>query len=253
MAITPLDQVAAGAAALAAGAVNAVAGGGTLISFPALIGLGVPAVPANVTNTVSLIPGYLSGAWTQRADLEPQLGRARLLCGVAAAGGLGGSILLLVIPAHAFRVSVPYLILLACALLLFQDRLRRRITRGAGSPRRHETTLLLATLAAAVYGGFFGAGLGIMVLAVLGLFRPEPLTQLNALKQALSFVINVVAAVFFLFSGRVFWSLVPVMAVASVIGGVAGARLVTVIDPDLLRRAVVLAGVAVAIALFLTG
>lgn len=252
MAVTALDQIAAGGAAIAAGVVNAIAGGGTLISFPTLLGLGVPAVPANVTNTVSLIPGYLSGAWTQRADLEPQLARARTLCALAAAGGLAGSILLLVIPARAFRDSVPYLILLACALLLFQDGLRRRIL-GQGAPGPgHGAAFLAATFAGAVYGGFFGAGLGIMILAILGLFRAEPLTQLNALKQALSFVINVVAGVFFLFSGRVYWSLVPVMAVGSLAGGVAGARLVTRIPAVWLRGAVVATGVAVAIALWAT-
>lgn len=245
-----LDYVAAGASALAAGVVNALAGGGTLISFPALIGIGVPAVPANITNTVSLLPGYLSGSWTQRADLEPHLAHARALSIVSAVGGLAGSVLLLVIPGKTFRVVVPYLILLACLLLLVQDPLRRWLVRDRPTGGRHDLALLGTSFVSAVYGGFFGAGLGIMLLAVLGLFRSEPLTELNALKQALSFVINLVAAVFFLFSGKVVWELVPVMAVASLVGGSLGARSVHLIPAVWLRRVVVATGVAVAVALW---
>lgn len=250
MAIDALDQVAAGAAALASGTVNALAGGGSLISFPALVAIGVPAVPANVTNTVALVPGYLSGSWAQRDDLRPQLADARLLSAVAGAGGLAGSILLVSIPGGAFRAAVPYLILLSCALLAFGDRLRPVDAQHAG--KRHPVLLLGSIFLGAVYGGFFGAGLGIMLLALLGLFSTESLTKLNALKQALSFVINSVAAVFFLFSGRTYWSLVPVMAVGSILGGVAGGRLVQVISGELLRRVVVIAGVAIAIAFWVT-
>jgi uncharacterized membrane protein YfcA len=252
--VNGLDWLAAGAAAAVAGAVNALAGGGTLISFPTLVAIGVPAVNANVTNTVSLVPGYLAGSWAQRDDLRPEFARGRLPLAVAGTGGLAGSILLIVIPAHAFRVAVPYLILLSCALLFFQDRMRKLIRRadpdatGETTPATHWRPALLAlVLAAAVYGGFFGAGLGIMLLAVLGLFSDEPLTKVNALKQALSFVVNLVAAVFFAFSHHVDWRLVPVMAAASLVGGLGGGRLVKVIDGAVLRRIVVVAGVAVAV------
>lgn len=256
-----LDQLAAGGAAVVAGAINALAGGGTLVSFPALVALGVPAVGANVTNTVSLLPGYLAGAWAQRDDLRPQAASARSLVGVAAAGGLAGSILLVLLPGRTFRLAVPYLILVACGLLGLGDRLRPRPAPAApgdaaaddarpaarAQPTRHPLVFALTIFVGAIYGGFFGAGLGIMFLALLGLFRSEPLTELNALKQALSFAANLVAAVFFLFSGKVFWSLVPVMAVGSLIGGLAGGRLVRVIPSGLLRRLVVAAGVAVAV------
>jgi uncharacterized protein len=266
MSLTALDYLAAAGAAGAAGAVNALAGGGSLISFPTLVALGVPPVTANVTNTVALLPGYLSGTWAQRDDLRPQVRRARVLALVAGAGGLAGSVLLVLIPAEDFRVAIPYLILLSCALLLFQDRIRaviRPATAGTGAPASASTTgspppadaseqwslpLLLTVFIAAVYGGFFGAGLGIMLLALLGLFSAAPLVRLNALKQALSFVINLVAAVFFVFSGHVRWDLAPLMAVAALIGGFLGGRLVRVIDPVLLRQLVVAAGVAVAIA-----
>ncbi len=234
-----------------AGAINALAGGGTLISFPALIGLGVPAVEANVTNTVALLPGYLAGSYAQRDDLRPQLTHAKVLSSVSAAGGLAGSVLLVALPATAFRAAVPYLILLSCGLLAFGDRLRpyasagRRASAGDRGPTRVEAAA--AVFASSVYGGFFGAGLGIMLLAVLSLFSSESLPKLNALKQALSFVINLVAAVFFLFSGKVVWVLVPIMAVGSLLGGLLGGRLVQVVNGALLRRVVVLSGVAVAI------
>jgi uncharacterized protein len=292
-----LDYLAAAGAGGAAGAINALAGGGTLVSFSTLVGIGVPPVTANVTNTVSLVPGYLTGAWAQRDDLRDQLRHSWALASAAFAGGLCGSVLLVTIPAHAFRVVVPYLILLACALLLAQDWLRQRLrpvtkpdaAPGAGTtsgknsagatpdvhhvvqeqtaregkaievkpvqaPPRSEHAqlgLVVSVFFAAVYGGFFGAGLGIMLLAVLGLFTTQSLLQVNALKQALAFVINVVAAIFFAISGHVAWELVPVMAVAAMAGAVFGTRLVRVISPSHLRIVVVVVGVAVAIAFWL--
>ncbi|HLI53847.1 MAG TPA: sulfite exporter TauE/SafE family protein [Acidimicrobiales bacterium] len=260
MSLTALGYAAAGGAAVAAGVVNAIAGGGTLISFPALVGLGVPAVTSNVTNTVSLLPGYLAGSWAQRQELAPQIEHARGLASLGGLGGLGGSVLLIVLPAKDFRLAVPYLIVLSCALLLVQDRLRRALqTRslpddqaapcGLGSRPEsggHRALQAVLVFVASVYGGFFGAGLGIMLLAVLGVFRRGPLSGANALKQALSFVINLVAALFFLFSGRVAWAVVPVMAVGSLAGGLLGGKLVPVIPERLLRQVVVLAGAAVA-------
>lgn len=248
MHLSGLDYLAAGGAAAAAGAINALAGGGTLVSFPTLVGIGLPAVTANVTNTVALLPGYLGGSWAQRDDLRPQLRSARILAAAAAVGGLAGSILLVTIPAGAFRAAVPYLILVSCALLLGQDWIRQKV--GA----QHETATTwgpiptAAVFVAAMYGGFFGAGLGIVLLAVIGVFSAQPLVKTNALKQALSFVINLVAAVFFAASGKVRWEIVPVMAVAAVVGGLAGGRLVGVIPATLLRRVVVVAGVGIAVA-----
>lgn len=247
-----LDYGAAGGAAVAAGIINAIAGGGTLVSFPTLVAIGVPPVASNVTNTVSLLPGYLAGSWAQRRELAPQFAHARALTGVGAVGGLAGSVLLVALPASYFRAAVPFLILLACLLLLVQDRLRSAVMSGADSDRpRHGLIQVICVLAAGIYGGFFGAGLGIMLLAVLGLFSHESLSTTNALKQALSFVMNFVAAVFFLFSGRVVWEAVPIMAAGSLLGGLIGGHLVPVIPERLLRWVVVSAGVAVAISFWL--
>lgn len=250
------EYAAAAAAAVVSGVVNSVAGGGTLISFPALVGIGIAPVPANITNTVSLLPGYLAGTWGQRQDLRPQIETSRTLSLVAAIGGLSGSVLLVVVPSAVFRSAVPFLILVSCVLMLMQDRLRRLLTRAAvgpgGRPQdqpapSHPRVLNLAVLAAAVYGGFFGAGLGIMLLAVLGLFLHGPLVRLNALKQALSLVVNLIAAFFFCFSGRVVWQIVPVMAIGSLCGGYAGSQMVSRINEKAFRFLVILAGLGAAI------
>jgi uncharacterized protein len=261
LSLTPLDFAAAGGATLVAGAINALAGGGTLVSFPTLVAIGVPALSANVTNTVALCPGYFSGAWAQRDDLRSQRTRLRWLAAAAGLGGLTGSALLEVTPEATFRSAVPWLVLLSCGLLAGQDRVRRWVGKapaaGVGQAPAQDGVpsrwLLLLSFLGAVYGGFFGAGLGIMMLALLGLFLEDTLVRVNALKQALSLAINVLAAIFFAASGHVRWELVPVMAVAAVIGGTVGGRLVRVVNPLWLRRAVVVFGVAVAIDFFLTG
>lgn len=268
MSLSPFDYVVVGGATVVAGAVNALAGGGTLISFPTLVAVGVPSLPANVTNTVALCPGYLSGTVAQREDLAGQRTRAAWLAVVAGAGGLIGSALLEVTPEATFRAVVPYLLVLSCVLLLAQDRVRTwvraRSERRAGVPagvpvgepgasaERPPLALQATVLLGAVYGGFFGAGLGIMVLALLGLFLDDTLVRVNAVKQLLQFVINVFAAILFAVSGHVRWELVPVMGVAGLVGGTLGGRLVRVVNPTWLRRFVVVFGLAVAIDFWLT-
>jgi uncharacterized protein len=252
--VTPLVQhLAAAGAAAAAGVVNAVAGGGTLISFPTLVALGLPALDANVTNTVALSPGYLGGTIAQRADLADLRHRLPTLLVAACLGGLGGSLLLVHTTEALFRDVVPFLILFACALLGLQDVIKRRLgTRVDAVGAGNSAALLVAVFGAALYGGYFGAGLGIMLLATLGLTINEQLNKLNALKQALSFAINVVAAAFFSFSGKVAWSLAAVMAAASLLGGNVGGRIASRLNPRILRAVVITLGVAVA-ARFLWG
>lgn len=235
-------------AALAAGAVNAIAGGGTLISFPALMAAGVPAVAANVTNTVALVPGYLGATFAQAKDLRGQEGRLRLLVPTAVLGGLAGGLLLLNTSERLFRELVPWLILLACGLLASQERVRRWVNGRAGrQPQREQPWVILPVFAAAIYGGYFGAGLSVIVLAVLALVYDDTLTRLNGLKQAIAFSVNVAAAGFFLFSGRVVWQAAVVMAIGALIGGALGGRLASRIAPATLRRAVVGIGVVVAL------
>lgn len=242
------DHLAAAAAALAAGLVNAVAGGGTLITFPVLVALGVPNVHANVTNAVALCPGYFGGTWAQRADLAQQRARARALVLPAVLGGLTGSILLVASSEKLFKSIVPFLILAACALLAFQDAIKKRLPpRRAESRAAVSPALYVSAFVATVYGGYFGAGLGIILLAVLGVALPDPLPRLNALKQLLSAVTNVCAALFFLFSGKVVWSLALAMAPASLIGGQIGGRVAGRIPPKPLRAIVIAFGVAVAV------
>lgn len=250
MELSILGHVAAGLAAVVGGAVNALAGGGTLVTFPTLLALGVPAVGANVTNTVALSPGYLGGTWGQRADLRGQAGRLRLLGPASVAGGLAGGVLLLLTGEELFRELVPFLILGASALLAAQGRIRalvdRRLAERAGDPS--ELWAVVPAFAASVYGGYFGAGLGVILLAVLGLVLEDSLTRINALKQALSFCVNVTAAVYFLFSGEVVWSVAAVMAVGAVAGGSLGGRLAGRMPPERLRWVVVAIGLVVGIA-----
>jgi uncharacterized membrane protein YfcA len=239
-----------GLAAVAGGLVNALAGGGTLITFPMLTAIGIPAVAANVTNTVALCPGYLGATLAQQNDLRGQKRRLWLLLPSAVVGGVIGGILLLNTGERVFRSLVPFLILLASGLLAAQDPVRAWIARRTGqdgtTPRADGWTALPIG-AAAIYGGYFGAGLSVIVLAVLGLVIEDTLTRLNALKQAISFSVNTAAAIFFLFSGQVVWPAAIVMAVGALLGGVIGGRLAGRIRPIVLRRIVVTVGVVVAL------
>ncbi len=249
--LSATDHVLAALAAAGAGIVNALAGGGTLITFPSLVALGVPAVRSNVTNTVALCPGYFGGAHAQRGDLADQRARVRRLGAVAALGGLVGSVLLVSSSEKLFRGVVPFLLFGSCLLLLFQDRLKRLLPARVGVHADAPPSAVAATavFGASVYGGYFGAGLGIILLAVLGLLLDDSLPRLNALKLGLSLITNVVAALFFIASGKVVWSLVAVMAPASLLGGVIGGRLAGRINPLVLRAVVVVSGIAVAVKL----
>lgn len=252
MSLGALDLGVVGVAALAAGAVNALAGGGTLITFPVLTAVGVPALNANITNTVALSPGYIGGTIAQRADLEGQQARVRAVAVPAILGGLAGGALLLAVGASTFRALVPWLILTA-ALLLAIDPIAKRWIRERLSHKDGHGHLRLAGLVAfvgSVYGGFFGAGLGIILLALYSLVVPESLVRINALKQATSFAANAAAALFFVFSGRVVWDAALVMAVGALVGGAVAGRFVRFVNPGALRAVVVAVGVVVAIVYF---
>jgi uncharacterized membrane protein YfcA len=239
-------------AALAAGAVNALAGGGTLITFPMLVAVGIPAVSANITNTVALCPGYFGGTFAQRDDLRGQKGRLWLIVPASIVGGVLGGFLLLQTGEKLFKDLVPYLILLASGLLAIQDPIRTWLTQRLSE--HHQGNLekwsWLVTGFASVYGGYFGAGLGVILMAALGLTIEDSLTRLNALKQSISLAANVATAIFFLFSGQVVWPAALVMAVGALIGGTLGGRLAGRIKPSTLRWTVVTIGVIVSIIYF---
>ena len=248
--MTEIEWLLIGLAAMAAGAVNALAGGGTLITFPVLTALGIPAVVANITNTVALCPGYLAAMFAQRKDLR---GQRRRLCLYLPAGVLGGTLggfLLLHTGEQSFQAVVPYLILFAAGLLAAQDAFKAWLLRRSAHPghlHSQENRGVLPAFLASLYGGYFGAGVSVIVLAVLGLMLDDPLNRINALKQAISFAINIAAATFFLFSGLVLWPVALVMAVGALVGGTLGGRLAGRIRPALLRWLVVAIGIAVAV------
>jgi uncharacterized protein len=251
--LTPIQYILAGLAALAAGAVNALAGGGTLITFPALTFLGIPAVAANVTNTVALCPGYFGGTMAQINDLKGQKKRLWLIVPASIVGGVVGGYLLLLTGEKLFKELVPYLILLASGLLAIQDPVRAWLTRrmAAGQGSGLEKLTWLPVSVASVYGGYFGAGLSVIVLSALGLTLEDSLTRLNALKQAVAFSVNVAAAIFFIFSGKVVWPVALVMAVGALIGGTLGGKLAGKIKPSTLRWTVVTIGVIISIIYFI--
>ena len=245
-----MDFVWIGLAAVAAGFINAIAGGGTLVSFPALVAVGIPPVAANVTNTVALVPGYLGATVAQFKDLTGQGRRLKLLIPAGVIGGLVGGMILLNTSEKLFSELVPYLILLASGLLAAQDVVRKWVKQrveAAGGSTANEAWTIAPVFAASIYGGYFGAGLSVIILAVLGLVIEDNLTRLNALKQALAFAVNVAAATFFLFSGQVVWAAAAVMAVGALLGGNLGGRFAGRIKPQVLRAVVVTIGVIVAL------
>jgi uncharacterized membrane protein YfcA len=237
-----------GLAACGAGFVNALAGGGTLITFPSLMALGIPAIAANVTNTVALVPGYFGATLAQSKDLQTQKRRLWMLLPAGALGGIIGGFLLLQTGERVFRQLVPFLILLASALLALQDPVRGWLTRRLaqrGGTHISEAWVVLPITLAAIYGGYFGAGLSVIILAVLGLTLDDSLTRLNAMKQFIAFSANIAAAILFVFTGKVVWSVAAVMAVGALLGGSLGGRLAGHIKPSVLRWIVVTIGFVV--------
>ena len=250
--LTGTEIAIAGLAAAAAGAVNALAGGGTLISFPALMALGVPGISANVTNTVALCPGYLGGALGQRDDLRGQRKRLLLFVPVGILGGLLGGTLLLSIGEGFFRILVPFLILLASGLLATENRIRKWMgEREKKSVTGSGKEAMVPVGLAGIYGGFFGAGLSVIILAVLALFLDDSMTRLNALKQCISLGVNTAAAILFIFSGMISWPLVLVMVTGALAGGMLGGTLASWIDPVKLKWTIVYAGLIISAIFFI--
>ena len=231
--------------AIAAGMINALAGGGTLLTFPTLLAIGLSPISANVTNTVALWPGSLGGTLAQANDLKGQKKRLWIALPAGILGGLTGGILLLHTTEKLFANLVPFLILLAASLLAIQTPLRLWLTRRQEQEQAKsipEAWIFLPVFLGAIYGGYFGAGLGIILLAVLGLLLNDFLTHLNVLKQIISFSANLAAASLFVFSGKVVWSVALVMMAGALLGGSFGGRLAGRVKPNTLRWIVVTIG-----------
>jgi len=241
-------------AALAAGFINAIAGGGTLLTFPALLATGMPAITANATSTLAVWPGSIMSSWTYRAELRTHRATVWLLGVPSLMGALAGAMLLLNTPERYFRLIVPYLILFACALLLLNEPIGRWMkTRGAAHPRKHAVALWLTQFAIAVYGGYFGAGIGILMLAAMAIFLPDDLQAANGVKNLFAMMINGVATVYFIVVGAAVMKVAVIMAIAAIIGGYIGARTAQRMSPRLLRTAVVIFGLIVAVRLLVKG
>jgi uncharacterized protein len=240
------------AAGLAAGTVNAIAGGGSLITFPALVGIGLSPVAANVTNSLAVSPGYVGSVVGSRADLAGQRRRALRLLPTAAVGSAAGCAVLLATPARTFEVVVPFLVLGAAAVLGFQSRLRRLVGQPHRmSERRQEVSRHAVVAAGAVYGGYFGAALGVMLVAALGLVLDETMARVSALKNIISAVVGLTTVLAFGIFGPVNWVGVAVLAPATVVGGYLGARLARRLPPAVLRTVIVAFGVIIGVVLLL--
>jgi uncharacterized protein len=239
------EIIAIAVAGLAAGTVNTVVGSGTLITFPVLLAFGYAPVTANVSNTIGLVPGSASGAFGYRRELAGQGGRVLRLGAMSVLGGVTGAILLLVLPASTFKAIVPAFIAVAVVLTVLQPRLNRRLAERTGERSQHGGAIAPAAVyITGVYGGYFGAGQGILLLALFGVLLPQSLQRSNALKNVLAGTVNGVAGVYFVFAAHVEWAPAAIIAATSVIGGQLGARYGRRLPPDALRVLIVLVGVA---------
>lgn len=237
-------------ACFAAGGLNAVAGGGSLVSFPALVGTGLPALTANVSNTLALWPGYLGGAASLARDARRSRDLLVLLLPAVVCGAVAGSIALLVADPDVFDAIVPFLVLLAAGLLAVPSRWLVRLRHEDGRPRRAPA---LATMTAGgAYGAYFGGALGVVFLALLNAFVGGELRRTNAVKNVLSLVVNTVALVAFVGFAPVDWPTVAAGAPASLAGGLAGGAVSTRVNPVRLRRAVIAYAAAAGVALLVT-
>jgi uncharacterized membrane protein YfcA len=228
-------------AGLVAGAVNAVVGSGSLLTFPALLGAGYSPLVANISNSVGLVLGNVSGVVGYRRELVGQERRAAALAIPAAIGSLVGAVLLLALPESVFHRVVPALVLLSVVLVVVQPRLSERLARYRDRPAS-SWALRVGVALTAVYGGYFGAAMGVLLIGVLSVFLKDDLQRINALKNVMSTVINFVAAIVFVFAAHVAWIAAALIAVSSIAGGFLGAAIGRRLHPNVLRALVVIAG-----------
>lgn len=241
-------------AGVVAGTVNTVVGSGSLLTFPTLLAFGYKPLVANVSNTIGLVPGSVSGAVGYRRELVGQGDRIRRLGVVSLVGGLLGAALLLALPSASFQKVVPFLVLIACTLVLLQPRLAARVAAHQlerKRPNHREPLLNLGVFLTAVYGGYFGAAQGVILIALLSIFIEDHIQRLNGLKNVLAALVNGIGAVLFAFLAPVAWLPAVLIAVGSTIGGQIGAKVGRRLPPNLLRLIIVVVGIAVTVKLFL--
>lgn len=253
--MSPVEALAILGAGLAAGTMNAIVGAGSLISFPTLLLLGYSPLIANVSNTVGLIPGIVSGAIGYRRELAGQRRRAGPLLIAALLGGLTGGLVLLVLPASAFERIVPILIIVACVLVALQPRLSRAVAaRRLVAGRSHEEggpVLFVGVYLTGIYGGYFGAAQGVILIALLAILVTDDLQRLNGLKIVLATVINGIAAVLFIILTPIAWTPAILIAIGSTIGGQLGAHVGRRLSPFALRTVIIVVGSIVSLKLLL--
>jgi uncharacterized protein len=241
--VTAIDMVLVCVAGIAAGTINTIVGSGTLITFPTLLAVGLTPISANVSNTLGLAPGSLVGAYGYRLELIGQRARMVRLGTASVLGGLGGAVLLLVLPSSAFDAIVPALVGLGVALVIVGPWLSRRLAEAGHHGGTAVTPLMwVLTFVTGVYGGYFGAAQGVLLVGILGLLLDETLQRINGLKNLLAGLVNGVAAVVFMFTGHVNWAAAGLIAAGSMAGGAIGARVGRRLPAAVLRAVVVVIG-----------
>ncbi|GLZ40681.1 sulfite exporter TauE/SafE family protein [Actinokineospora sp. NBRC 105648] len=233
-----------------AGGINTVVGSGTLITFPVLLAVGYPPVVANVSNTLGLVPGSVAGAIGYRRELTGQLGRILRLGVASLLGGVVGAVLLLVLPPGAFEAIVPVLIVVALVLVIVQPWLARKLAeRESERPAHGGVALFAGVFATGVYGGYFGAAQGVVLLALMGILMDDNLQRINGIKNVLAALVNLVSGVIFIFVADVAWPAVALIAAGATVGGVVGAKIGRKLSPAVLRGVIVVVGTAAIIQL----
>ncbi|MFJ9696275.1 sulfite exporter TauE/SafE family protein [Kitasatospora sp. NPDC101183] len=252
--MTLWEAVAVLVAGVGAGMINVIVGSGTLITFPVLLAVGIPPVTANVSNSFGLVPGSLSGVIGYRRELVGQ-GRRLLRLGIATTlGSLVGAVLLTKLPKGAFDAIVPALILLALVLVVIQPRVAKAVAarrRSDGDPDGG-WVLTVGIFLTGIYGGYFGAAQGVLMLALMGMLLQEDLQRINGVKNALAMIVNGVAALFFLFTATVNWTAAGLIAVGSLVGGLLGAKIGRKLSPVVLRGVIVVVGLVAVTKLLLS-
>lgn len=247
--MSALEALAIVGVGLVAGTINTIVGSGSLITFPTLLAFGFSPIVANVSNTVGLAPGSLSGAIAYRRELEGQRPRLLVLGTASISGGITGAVLLLALPGSVFRHVVPVLILIACLLLALQPRLSRRLADREKAPLNGGAPLFLAVFATGIYGGYFGAAQGVILLSLLGIFLDDQLQRLNASKNVLALCANGSSAVLFICVTHIAWEAAGLIAAGSIVGGQVGGVLGRRVPAPLLRVLIIIVGVTAAVVL----